>query len=613
MCGIAGILTLEPGRADWGPGLPAMQDALRHRGPDDAALWQSSSGAAAFAHTRLSVLDLSPAGRQPMSAADGRCTLVLNGEIYNAAELRRTLEQQGHAFQTRTDAEVVLHAYQAYGDDCVTLLRGMFAFALWDERDQTCLLARDRFGIKPFYYYVNEGQLIFASEVRALLASGCVPRVLEPRAVYQYFRTGSVPEPLTLLRDVRVLEAGHVGRWHAGRFEPRPYWTLAFPVDPALDPDPAGRTRAALLDSVTHHFVSDVPVGIFLSGGVDSTALVALARAAGRAEVRTFTMSLPGTANDEGPAARRVAAHFGTHHEAFAVDAAAGKRLFARYLSAIDQPSIDGLNTFAVAGFASERGLKVALSGIGADEVFGGYRSFADVPRLARWDRRLSRLGPARGALGRALGGIGTAPRLRRIGDMLGHAPGLSAAYTTFRGVFTRADASALARHFAHATHGESGDDEGDDLPPVDPTPMDAVSRLELTRYVRNQLLRDGDVMSMAWGLELRTPYLDAGVLDTVSRIPAATRLRPGKRLLLDAVGEVPSWVASQPKRCFQFPFEQWLEAEWREIFAGVGRNCPVKAVTWYQKWSIFMLQHWIEQAIPGGDPLGAGRQGLNG
>lgn len=603
MCGIAGILTAEPGRVDMRPALSAMQAALRHRGPDDAAQWQSPSSAAGFAHTRLAVLDLSPAGRQPMSTADGRYTVVLNGEVYNFREVRRGLQQRGIAFQTGTDTEVLLRAYQVHGEACVEMLRGMFAFALWDEREQTCLLARDRFGIKPLYYHAANGQLTFGSEIRTLLASPQVPRGIDPQSVYRYFRTGSVPEPRTLLRDVRVLEAGHMGRWHAGRFEPRRYWTLQFPAATTPESDAAGRTRAALLDSVTHHFVSDVPVGIFLSGGVDSTALVALARASGQVDLRTFTMSLPGTATDEGPAARRAAAHFATHHHDFVVDAATGKTLFAKFLRAADQPSIDGLNTFAVAGFAAEMGVKVALSGLGADEVFGGYRSFQTVPRLARWNQRLSWLGPGRGVLGRVFEAIPAAPRLRRLGDLLGQPPSLAASYSTFRGVFTRSDAGILARHFTGATKGESEEDDEGGCRLADPTAMDTVSRLEITRYVRNQLLRDSDVMGMAWGLELRTPFLDAAVMQTVSRVPAGVRLRRGKRLLLDAVPEVPDWVATQPKRCFQFPFDQWLDGEWREIFADVGRACPVAAVTWYQKWSVFMLQRWVERTIPGTEP----------
>lgn len=601
MCGIAGILTAEAGSLDMAPALASMTDSLRHRGPDDSGHWQSPSRLAGFAHTRLSILDLSAAGHQPMSTPDGRYTVVFNGEVYNFRELRHGLEQKGIEFRTRTDTEVILRAYQCYGETCVRLLRGMFALAVWDEQERTCLLARDPFGIKPLYYTHSANRpLLFGSEVRALMAAGLVTTDLDSRALYQYFRTGSVPEPRTLLSDVHCLEAGHYARWRAGRLDVRRYWTLQFPPPTVSARDAAAATREALLDSVAHHFVSDVPVAIFLSGGIDSTALVALAGLTGQHDVRTFSLSFPGVPEDEGAAASRVAAHFGTHHEDYPVDAATGKAIFSQFLGASDQPSIDGLNTFALAGFARQRGAKVVLSGLGADEIFGGYPSFTYVPRLARWDSRLSRLGPARRAVGHLLERLAPGPRGRRLGDMLGHPAGVGPAYAAFRGIYTRAESRTLARHYA-GTPVEEPDDDRQDVTANDPTTGDAVSRLELTRYVRNQLLRESDVMSMAWGLELRTPFLDRAVVDAAGSVPAATRLRPGKRLLLDAVPEVPRWVGLQRKRCFQFPFDKWLDGEWSQTFADVSRTCPVPTETWYRKWSVFMLERWMERVKVGG------------
>lgn len=600
MCGIAGILTTDAG-LEMAPVLGAMADSLRHRGPDDAGQWQSPSRLAGFAHTRLSILDLSAAGHQPMSTPDGRYTVVFNGEVYNFRELRHGLEQKGLEFRTGSDTEVILRAYQCYGEACIPLLRGMFALAVWDEQEQTCLLARDRFGIKPLYYTQTANRpLLFGSEVRALKASGLLATELESRALYQYFRTGSVPEPRTLLRDVRCLEAGHCARWQGGRLDVRRYWALQFPLPTVSARDAAAATREALLDSVAHHFVSDVPVAIFLSGGIDSTALVALAGITGQTDLRTFSLSFPGVPEDEGAAANRVAAHFRTRHEDYPVDAATGKAIFSQFLGASDQPSIDGLNTFALAGFARQRGAKVVLSGLGADEIFGGYPSFTAVPRLARWDSWASRLGPARGAAGQLLERLAPGPRGRRLGDMLTHPAGVAPAYATFRGIYTRAESWTLARHYAGATDVEP-DDDMQDVAAHDPTVGDAVSRLELTRYVRNQLLRESDVMSMAWGLELRTPFLDPAVVDTTGKVPAAIRLRSGKRLLLDAVPEVPRWVGMQPKRCFQFPFERWLGGEWRQTFADVSRTCPVPTETWYRKWSVFMLEKWLERVNGGG------------
>jgi asparagine synthase (glutamine-hydrolysing) len=528
-----------------------------------------------------------------MSTPDGRYTITFNGEILNFQELRRTLEQRGVRFHTRSDTEVVLRAYEADGPSCIALLRGMFALALWDEREQTCLLARDRFGIKPLYYHQRGGRLVFASEVKALLASRLVPRDLDADGLFGYFLTGTVPEPRTLLREVHCLEAGSYAIWRDGHLTSHRYWNLQF-VDAATDADPVARTRAALIDSVDHHFISDAPVGVFLSGGIDSTALVALASRNRDRQLHTFSLSFPGWSEDEGETARRTAAHFGTRHTDWPIDGATANTLFNGFLAASDQPSIDGLNTFAVSRLAREHGMKVVLSGLGGDELFAGYKSFDDVPRLTAVNRALSYAGSLRTAAGEGLQRLAGDPRWRRLGDVLTQPPDLASTYTIFRGVFTHAESETLVRWYTDAspTDFHYPADVGSI---ADPTPRDAISRLELMRYMRNQPLRDSDTMSMAWGLELRVPFLDGPLVDTLSAIPANVRLQPAKRLLLQAVPEVPEWVASQPKRGFMFPFGRWLGDEWRETFANIERQSPVGAETWYRKWCLFVLQRWVE------------------
>ena len=344
-----------------------------------------------------------------------------------------------------------------------------------------------------------------------------------------------------------------------------------------------------------HHFISDTPVGVFLSGGVDSTALVGLAGSLGRADLQTFSISFPGLASDEGPAARRTADHFSTRHEECALDGGTAKQLFGRFLCATDQPSIDGLNTFAVSKLAHDRGLKVVLSGVGGDELFGGYPSFHKVPRLAAWRQGFDLAGPLRSVLASKLQRVAGRARWRRVGDLLDRPTGLTPAYETFRAIFTRAEAATLAERYS----GRSVDPAVEPPPasgPDDPTTGDAISRLELTRYMRNQLLRDADTMSMASGLELRVPFLDHLVVETLARVPAAIRLAPHKQLLLDAVPEVPSWVARQEKRGFLLPFQQWLDAEWSGVFADIDRRAPVPMETWYRKWSVFVLERWMER-----------------
>jgi asparagine synthase (glutamine-hydrolysing) len=592
MCGIAGVLTPRPDAASFGHAVGAMRDGIRHRGPDDEGVWTAPCQHAAFAHTRLAILDLTPAGHQPMSTPDGRYTITFNGEILNFHELRHSLEQRGVRFSTRCDTEVILRAYEADGPACIGTLRGMFALALWDEREHTCLLARDRFGIKPLYYHHDGRRLTFASEVKALMASGMVPRDLDADGLFGYFLTGTVPEPRTLLRDVHCLEAGTYAIWKDGRLAPHKYWDLHFADAPA-DADPVGRVRAALIDSVDHHFISDAPVGVFLSGGVDSTALVALASENRDRELHTFSLAFPGWSEDEGAVARRTAAHFGTHHTEWAIDGATANVLFAGFLAASDQPSIDGLNTFAVSRLAHEHGMKVVLSGLGGDELFGGYRSFDEVPRIAAVNRGLSYTGALRVAVGEGLQRIAGDPRLRRLGDVFTQPPDLAHAYTMFRGIFTHTEAATLVKCVTGKSAVAPSDDEAT---PDDPTARDAISRLELTRFMRNQPLRDSDTMSMAWGLELRVPFLDAPLVDTLSTIPAGVRLQPRKRFLLQAVPQIPEWVTAQPKRGFLFPFERWLGDEWKETFASVERHWPVPAETWYRKWCLFVLQRWLDR-----------------
>jgi asparagine synthase (glutamine-hydrolysing) len=590
MCGIAGILSPGPPPTDLRPALRSMQASLRHRGPDGEGEWAAPGGGALFAHTRLAVFDPSPAGHQPMSIEGGRFVITYSGAIYNFAEIRRALERAGVQFTTSTDTEVILRLYERDGPVGISRLRGMFAFALWDAEARTCVLARDRFGIKPLYYSLDHGRLIFASEVRALLASALVPVDLDPAGVYGLFRTGSVPEPLTIARNIRCVPAAHSVHWCDGRMSARRYWQLQFPADGAGAA--AADVRHALADSVEHHFAGDASVGLLLSGGVDSTAILALAHAGGRTGVETFSLTLPGEPDDEGPLARRTAGHFGAIHHECVMDAASARAAFLAYKAAVDQPTTDGLNAFVMARFAREHGIKVLLSGVGADELFGGYPSFRGVPRLAAWHQRFHWTGALASQAGRLAAAAARGSRSRRVADMLSRAPSLENAYQAYRGIFTHAESVTLAAHYAGVPA------EPFALPPTDEpddvVPADAVSRLELTRYARNQLLRDADVMAMAWGVEVRTPFLDAPLVDRLSRVPAPVRLAPGKALLRAAVPEWPAWVDPRTKRGFHLPFERWIDGEWREVLASGDRGCPVATGTWYRQWCVSALESWM-------------------
>ena len=591
MCGIAGIMCSGSG-GDMRVSLARMHAAIGHRGPDDRGAWQSRHGDAGFVHTRLSVIDPSPAGHQPMPLGD-RFTIVYNGEIYNFAELRSALVASGVTFRSNSDTEVILRLYEAHGPACVERLRGMFAFAIWDEHERACFIARDRFGIKPVYYRDFGGVLTFASEVRALLAGGVAADV-DATAAYHYFRSGSVPEPLTLIRGVRALEAGHHMTWRDGSVTIRKYWEVCFPDSGPAD-DAAAITREALIDSVRHHFVSDVPVGVFLSGGMDSTAIVALASDRRGSGLHTFSLAFPGSDLDEGDQARRIAAHFKTDHHEWAVDGATAAALFEEFLAAADQPSIDGFNTFIAARLARRHDTKVVLSGLGGDELFGGYPSFRDVPRLARLGH-LARLGgPLSTAAVRVAGELGGS-RLRRLNDLISSPIDLANTYAVFRGIYSSEEASALTTHYV-GRHVANGEEASSHI--SDPTPEDSISRLELTRYMRNQLLRDADVLSMASGVELRLPFIDSALFDAVSRVPAQQRLERGKALLYRAVPEIPDWVARRPKRGFTLPFEQWLARDWAQPLTHIDAPPTVTIDTWYRRWAVLAFERWLKRLSP--------------
>jgi asparagine synthase (glutamine-hydrolysing) len=552
---------------------------------------------AALAHTRLAIQDLSPCGHQPMSTPDGRYTIVFNGEVYNFQDLRRDLEKSGEQFASRTDTEVILKLYARLGQECVHEFDGMFSFALWDEREGSCFLARGPFGIKPMYLWRYRESLAFASEMRSLFEADLGPKTLCALALHEYFLYGSVQDPRTLVDEIEVLPAGHSMVWREGSGRRRRYWHLSFGSEVMSKADATELTRRALDDSIRRHFVSDVPVGIFLSGGIDSTALVALARGNGYENLKTLCISFDDPKHNEGDLSKETAAHFGTDHHDWRMTASDGRDLLKGYLDHVDQPSNDGFNTFCVSKMAHDVGLKVVLSGLGGDELFGGYTSFQLVPKLMRMHRWMGLAGPLRTVSGQFGEQHATQGRLRRFGSFLTSYGRVSEAYWAVRGFFTPNEAQLLVNFYTggrddFARNGCFGYDEMSQ-----PTLPDDISYLEISRYMQNQLLRDSDVMSMAWGLELRVPFVDRKLVDQVARVPSKHRVAAGKRLLLDAVPEIPEWIAHRPKHGFAFPFDQWMSADWHEIFAEIERATPVRLMTWYRQWSLFTLNHFLRQS----------------
>ncbi|CUW37961.1 putative Asparagine synthetase [Magnetospirillum sp. XM-1] len=569
MCGLAAIFAYQPEAAPvQGDELTRIRDAMRLRGPDGAASWVSPGGRVGLAHRRLAIIDLSPAGAQPMASADGRLALVFNGEIYNYRALRAELESLGAVFRSHTDTEVILEGWRHWGKAVLPRLRGMFALALWDHEARGMLLARDSFGIKPLYVSDQGGCLRAASQVKALLAGGAIETAPDPAGHAGFFLWGHVPEPHTLYRSIRPLPAGswlwqdEAGRRDEGRFFDLGQ-ELAAAGERNFDID---MLHAALAGSVKAHLEADVPVGLFLSGGLDSTTLAALVREASEGPVNSITLGFAefeGKPQDEVPLAERVAAHYRLDHTTSRVTAADFAQARGQLLADMDQPSVDGVNTWFVARAAARSGLKVALSGLGGDELFGGYDSFSQIPRLVG---ALGPLRPLRG-LGKVLR-MGLSPWIGcfaspKTAGLLEWGTSFGDAYLLRRALFmpwelpgvmdpdmARDGWKALAApaRLEAAAGGIS-------------SPRLRVSALETGFYMRNQLLRDSDWAGMAHSLEIRVPLVDVDLLRAV--LPLARGARPpGKQdMAACARPALPPELLNRPKTGFFVPVAQWLGA----------------------------------------------------
>lgn len=575
MCGIAGTFAYHraaPGidRAELG----RMRDRMRARGPDGAGEWFSGDGRVGLAHRRLSIIDLSDRAAQPMASADGGCVISFNGEIYNHAELRRELEARGRVFRTRSDTEVLLQMYAEHGVAMLPRLRGMFAFALWDERRGALLLARDPYGIKPLYYADDGWTLRAASQVKALLASPRVSRAAEPAGLAGFYLLGSVPDPFTLYQEIRAVPAGsYVWVDAQGPAAARPFFELADAWRQAEEAEPLAasacreRFAEAVRSSVDAHLVADVPVGAFLSAGIDSGALVGLMRDAGVPQLRTVTLAFEefrAGPQDESPLAQAVARLYGTEHTTRAVGEAEFQADLPRILEAMDQPSIDGINTWFVSKAAHEAGLKVAVSGVGGDELLGGYPSFRDVPRWARmmWlPARIPGLGFLAEQVQAAFAPL--APGVNpKAASLLRHGGSHAGAWFAKRGLFLPHELPRLLGRDLAAEGLRRLRPFDQFAAPLRAGPRRAFARvsiLESAFYLRNQLLRDTDWASMAHSLEVRTPLVDAFLLREAAPLVLQAG-PPGAKAWLAAAPRtaLPPDVAQRAKTGFGTPVARW-------------------------------------------------------
>jgi asparagine synthase (glutamine-hydrolysing) len=603
-----------------------MSANMTARGPDGAGIvvLSHAKGHVALASRRLAIVDPTEAGNQPMIHEVSGTTIVFNGMIYNFRELRQKLEAAGESFRSNCDTEVVLKAHARYGSQCVEHLRGMFAFAIWDSRSRELFIARDRLGIKPLYYFRGADRFLFASQVKALLASGLVDDRLSPEGLATYLSFGAVSEPLTIIDGVRALPAGHTATLRDGQLQLNKYWEAEAhtTTEAAYSTEqPVVALRAMLDEIVGVHLVSDAPLGVFLSGGLDSSVLAALA-ARQTDRLKTISVVFGERAYSEEGYIDSVTRRLGVDHVRVSLGAAELRKHLADAFAAMDQPSFDGINTFFVSRAAHEAGLKVALSGLGADELFDGYGNTRRVARLERI-RRFPRPLPQVAIAAAAFAERGSKKQKLREWAAGPFAPGHS--YELLRRLFLPGEVARLV----------SAPDASDGAPAavaIDRRKdvFSQVSMLELTNYTKNVLLRDTDAMSMANSLEVRVPYLDHRLVEWALGLPRSARGGKGKAPLIAAVRDaLPEEVLARRKHGFLLPLEGWMRGDLaddvvatlsepphalrelldchatRSVWAGFDSNRE----SWLRPWSLYALCKWVESlaersAVLRSDPL---------
>jgi asparagine synthase (glutamine-hydrolysing) len=608
MCGIMGFLS-EGRPEQTRAAVRDMIAASRHRGPDASGSVEIplATGGLVLGHTRLSIIDLSDGSRQPMHDAESGSWLAFNGEIYNFRQLRVELETLGMKFATSGDSEVLLKALVQWGEQALQKLEGMFAFAFWDGLSRNLLLARDGMGMKPLYYHSGPRGFAFASEVKVLERAQICPLTVDHDAVASFLAYGAVIGPDTIFKEIRELEPGHLLRVSArGKVTESEYWSLsgclgANGTAGIRDFDHAvSHIKERLESAVNSHLVSDVPVGVFLSGGVDSSLLALLASRYAKSPITVLTVAFPEQEFSELLYARQIARGLPHHHEVVTLTPEQLRDLLPSALAAMDQPTVDGINTFVISRMGASLGLKVLLTGIGGDELFGGYTTFTKVPRLLRYGTGLR---PA----ARLLAKLRTKNPIQwqKVADA-GSPRNLAEAYLLQRSIrWRQEDLGARARRVQ-----ESIESLGNNF--------QQVAALELQFYARNQLLRDADVFSMANSVELRVPFLDTRLIEAALAISPGYHFEGGRgkritwRILRELVGEQ---IPQRRKMGFTFPWQQWLGRELKETIACTLRDTQLyeplgldpaygsrlldglersdRLQSWSEVWSLFVLLNW--------------------
>lgn len=615
MCGITGFISSFTKEQAQGI-IQKMTDAIAHRGPDAEGYFHHDR--VTLGHRRLSIIDTSVAGNQPFVDKERNIALVFNGEIYNYKELKRELQQEFH-FHTSTDTEVIVAAYSKWGIACIHRFIGMFAFALYDINTNKLFIVRDRLGIKPLYYYKKDDSIFFSSELRSILASGVVPRKLNQKAIADYLRYQTVHAPATIIADVLMLMPGHYLEWDGIQFQSHQYWNASNFIENSSEQsrdEVKSNVYSTLQSAVELRMRADVPFGAFLSGGIDSSIIVGLMAQASSHQVQTFSITFKEQEFDESPYSRLISKRFNTKHCEIQLSANDFLKTIPDAVAAMDHPSGDGPNTYVVSEVTRREGVKMALSGLGGDEVFAGYDVFKRIYTLEQKKWLTSTPKVLRTLAASTLQKFKPGVASEKIAALLKDAaPNSSLAYALSRQVWMDQSLIGLPNI---ESNGNVVKQLFEQLPDDSTHILSRISLAEMQSYMQNVLLRDTDQMSMKHALEVRVPFLDHRLVEYVLGVNDAIKYpTTPKQLLVESVGDlIPSEIVDRPKMGFTFPWKYWMQNELKDFcwqglealnqFEAFGKF-DLKSkwtaflsgdvnTTWSRLWPLVVLGHWMRQ-----------------
>ena len=587
MCGIAGIVNFDSKIQNHEYIVNRFHSDLKHRGPDSSGHYYSSSHNALLCHTRLSIIDISESGNQPIESYDKRFNIIFNGEIYNYKDLSKIVSEKFN-INTKSDTEILLYMYIEYGSDCLQHISGMFSFAIWDNLKEEVFIARDPLGIKPLYYNFSNNKLSFCSELRPLMKSKQFDYKLNYQAINNYLMTGSFHEPDTVIDNISILKSGHYIMYNKNSFFIKDYYKKNNRKK-NKDVNRKGTLKIiknSFEKSVNEHLQSDVPTGVFLSGGIDSTAVLSIASK--NSKMNTLSIGFKEKQWDESSVSKKIAKYYNSNHHEYIVKEEDAVSSLDDFIETLDQPTVDGFNTYFISRFTKKLGFKVALSGLGGDELFGGYPSFKRMKIMNHY-LNIKKNVISNKSLESIIPNRLIEKKNSRLIDMI-NAKNLFESYIAIRGIFSKKEASDIVKKLS----GETVDNFAKEF--YEHKSINSTTRdLELNNYLKNQLLRDSDIFGMKWSIEIRTPFIDKNFISTIKSLPDKYIFEKNKGILSEALA-LPLHIINKKKQGFTFPFESWLKNNLGEKI--INDTAPIigNDNQWFKIWTVYILKKWIDK-----------------